>query len=51
MRGAHFPAARIGWVVEEAFAPLVRAELCGRHRHPRCVAPLARARRSRRNLA
>ena len=37
----HRPDARIGWVVEEAFAPLVRLHPRGRQRHPGRVAALA----------
>ncbi len=38
----HRPQARIGWVVEEAFAPLVRLHRRGGQRHSGRVAPLAR---------
>jgi ADP-heptose:LPS heptosyltransferase len=47
----HRPQAKIGWVVEEAFAPLVAAELRGGYRHPRRLAPLAHRPLQRGNVA
>ena len=44
------PQARIGWVVEEAFAPLVRLQSRGGHRHSGRVAPVAGGAAQRRDL-